>query len=70
MKALEFLTTLNPDSTITVPKEIAVQISQEPKIRVLVLIQEDQDQWAQLTTEQFGQGYAESDQIYDQLPSR
>ena len=38
-------------------------------IRVLVLLAEDatDQQWEQLTAEEFGQGYADTDAVYDQL---
>src|SRR5438067_286528 len=62
VKALEFLATLNPDSTITVPQDVAQQIAPQPQVRVLLLVPDDGDQWAQLTAEQFCQGYAESDE--------
>ncbi|MBI1929494.1 hypothetical protein HYR99_35270 [Candidatus Poribacteria bacterium] len=71
MKILEFQVHINPDHTVKVPPEIAAQIQQEQPIQVLFLIPEsteDQD-WAHLTAEQFLKGYAESDAIYDELPT-
>jgi hypothetical protein len=55
---------------LRVPPEFAAQLPADGSVRVLLLIAEDGDQeWARLTTEQFGQGYAEGDAIYDQLPA-
>jgi hypothetical protein len=69
MKALEFLTPINPDSTLTVPSEIAAQLPQGLAVRVLLLLPEDNEnqEWAKLTAEQFLQGYAASDRLYDSL---
>lgn len=69
MKALEFQASVNPDSTLSVPAEIAAQLPRGLRLRVLLLLpdgNEDQE-WAELTTEQFANGYSESDNIYDQL---
>jgi len=69
MKALEFWAHINPDYTLSIPPEVAIQIEKEQSVRVILLIpvsSEDQD-WAQLTTEQFLKGYAKSDAIYDEL---
>ena len=72
MKALEFQATLNPDRTIAVPERIANSIPPGQTVRVLVLIGEDDadQEWEQLAAWEFGQGYADSDAIYDQLSSR
>ena len=69
MKALEFQAYINPDYTLKVPPEVAEQIQQEQRVRVILLIpepEEDQD-WEQLTVQQFLKGYADSDAIYDEL---
>ncbi len=71
MKALEFQTQINPDRTLTLPDELAAQVQPEQAVRVILLIAEstEEQDWAQLTTEQFVNGYAESDAIYDDLPA-
>lgn len=69
MKALEFRAPVNPDSTLTIPAEIATQLPQGVAVRVLLLLPEDADnkEWADLTATQFLQGYSEIDSIYNQL---
>jgi hypothetical protein len=71
MLAHEFEGTINADRTLAVPEEIAARIPPGQPVRVLVLIHEptEEEEWRRLTTEQFLQGYAESDAIYDQLPT-
>jgi len=69
MKALEFQTRINPDHTLPLPPEIAMQIQHEQPVRVILLIPEsiDDQDWAHLTAEQFLKGYSDSDAIYDKL---
>jgi len=72
MKALEFEGSLNPDSTLTVPVQVANLLQPNQPVRVLLLIpdQTDSEAWSRLTAEQCLQGYAESDAIYDNVQSR
>lgn len=69
MRALEFVTRLDENSTLEVPSEVLDQIRQGQAIRVILLVPEanDEEEWATLTAEQFLAGYAESDSIYDDL---
>ena len=72
MKAVEFLTQLNPDRTLTVPSPLLGAIPLGQTVRVLVLFAEpdtDSD-WEQLAAEDFGQGYPDTDAIYDDLSAR
>jgi hypothetical protein len=69
MKAVEFETCLNPDQTLTVPPALAGAIPNDTRLRVLILIAENETEreWEQVAALDFGQGYADSDAIYDQL---
>jgi hypothetical protein len=71
MKAIEFESQMTSDHSLSVPAAVASGIPAECPIRVLVLIPEgDHDhQWENLAAIDFGQGYAESDAIYDNLPA-
>jgi len=72
MKAVEFQSALNPDRTLNVPSSVANCIPQGQTVRVLILIAESEtdQEWEQAAAVEFGQGYAASDAIYDQLSSR
>ena len=72
MKAIEFQSQINSDRTLTVPVTVMDSIPIGQTVRVLVLFAEkDTDlEWEKLTAEDFGQGYAETDAIYDQLSGR
>ena len=63
MKAIEFETTLNSDGMITVPEEFK-QSLYEKNMKIIVLY-EEKNEWNQLTTVQFLEGYDEEDAIYD-----
>src|SRR5262245_5343019 len=67
MKTLEFQATLGPGGTLTVPAEVAQQVPPEQPLRVIVLLPDsDEDrEWERFTAEQFLQGYADGDAIYD-----
>jgi hypothetical protein len=69
MRAVEFQSELSPNRTLSVPASVADRIPPGQTVRVLILIpegSEDQD-WEQLAAMEFGQGYADSDAIYDNL---
>ena len=71
MKTLEFDAQISPDSTLKVPGAFATQIEADQPVHVVLLVPEsgqDQD-WSRLTAEQFLKDYADSDAIYDDLPS-
>ncbi len=72
MKAFEFHTQIENGGTLTVPAEVAKQLSQESPLRVIVLVAEATDDeeeraWIRFGNEEFLKGYAESDAIYDDL---
>jgi hypothetical protein len=72
MKAVEFQAQLNSDQTLTLPASVMGTIPLGQTVRVLILYSEpDADaQWEQLAAEDFGQGYADTDAIYDELSAR
>ena len=68
MKALEFEAKVGPDQTLTIPQEAAEEVAPGMILRVLLLIPEkSKDQWSQVASEQFLEGYSDSDCIYDNL---
>lgn len=67
MKAIEFQSQLNADHSLSVPPSVAAGIPFLQPLRVLVLVPEaDEDQqWEHLAALEFGQGYADTDTIYN-----
>ncbi len=72
MRALEFQGSLQPDATLKVPEQLARQLAANQTLRVILLVPEDGEEldWERLTAAEFVQGYAPSDDIYDELPAR
>lgn len=71
MTSVEFWARINADGTLTVPPEIVARLEPEQPLRVILLTSQggDDREWATVTAEQFPQGYADTDAIYDELPA-
>ncbi len=69
MKALEFKATIDRDANLPVPSAIAAQIPKEVEVRVIVLLQTDDEDsdWVELTQRQFLEAYDGTDSIYDHV---
>ncbi len=72
MKALEFITQMNPDQTLSLPPGIARQLGSRDLLRVLLLVADTpaEPDWAESATEAFLNGYAETDASYDPLAGK
>jgi hypothetical protein len=67
MKAIEFTSQVRNNS-IRVPQHLSSELSGSKNLRVIVLYEEDdpeEDDFQNLSQEQFIKGYSESDSIYD-----
>ena len=64
MKALEFETALNESGMIAVPEAFKDSLFKK-RMKVIVLYEEEEDEWRQLAAEQFLKGYDDEDAIYD-----
>lgn len=71
MATWQFQSHLNPNQTVTVPPDVAAQLNPEATVHVVLITGDSKDDadWQRLATEQFFQGYAPGDDIYDQLPA-
>jgi len=67
----QFETNLNPDRTLTVPPDVAAQLGPDTTVHVVLFTGDaaEEADWQRLAAEQFFQGYAPGDDIYDQLPA-
>ncbi|MBW3597310.1 MAG: hypothetical protein KY475_08550 [Planctomycetes bacterium] len=67
MQHFEFEAYVNDAKTVKIPPEVAAQIERDRPVRIIVLVPDraEDKQWAELTAEQFLQGYADTDAIYD-----
>jgi bifunctional DNA-binding transcriptional regulator/antitoxin component of YhaV-PrlF toxin-antitoxin module len=70
MKAYEFAAAVSRTGGLTVPKSILRALPPSPKLRVMILVREPQDEsdeadWSRLTEQEFLRGYGEADSVYD-----
>jgi hypothetical protein len=70
MTALEFQASLASDGSLKVPREVAAQLEDVASFRVLVLVNDEEEEdaaWRRLGMEQFLKDDAVGDSIYDNL---
>jgi len=70
MKALEFETRLHSSDAIEIPELYQDQLSVDQNVRVIVLIDDNEDKdsgWRDTVTKQFFAGYTDADAEYDKL---
>ena len=67
MKAYEYYAEVLPDGHLSVPEDIRKRLKKDSKVRVMLLLEDDDAAWDELTMSQFMAGYSEQDSIYDSL---
>jgi hypothetical protein len=67
MKAYEYYGEILPDGHLSLPEDLKDKLKADSKIRVMLLFDEDEKAWDQLSMSQFLKGYSEKDAIYDNL---
>lgn len=68
MKALEFESRITDTTRIAVPNEVAQEIPAGASVRVIALLESDEDEvWRQAGIEAFAAAYADEDSVYEEL---
>ena len=67
MKAYEYYGEILPDGHLSLPEDLKDKLKTDSRIRVMLLLDEDEKAWDNLTMSQFLKGYSEKDAIYDNL---
>ena len=67
MKAYEYFGEILPDGHLSLPEDLKEKLKTDSKIRVMLLLDEDEKAWGNLATSQFLKRYSERDAIYDKL---
>jgi hypothetical protein len=67
MKAVEFKGKLSDEDNMVVPGEIARQIPAGSNLRVILLWDDDGDDWLRIGKERFADAYAPEDVVYEKL---
>lgn len=67
MKAYEYMAEVLPDGHLSVPDALKDKLTGESKIRVMLLLEDEEAMWHNFTMSSFLKGYSEKDAIYDSL---
>lgn len=67
MKAYEYLAEILPDGHLSIPEDLKGKLSGESKIRVMLLLEDENAQWSNFTVAEFIKGYPEKDSMYDSI---
>jgi len=67
MKAYEYLAEILPDGHLSIPDTLKDKLTGESKIRVMLLLEDEESMWRNFTVAEFMKGYSEKDAIYDSL---
>lgn len=67
MKAYEYYAEVLPDGHLTIPENLRKKVKADSRVRVMLLLEDDDAEWDKLTMSQFEKGYSDKDSIYDDL---
>lgn len=67
MKAYEYYAEILPDGHLSLPEDLRRKLKQDSKVRVMLLLEDDDRQWEKLSVSEFIAGYDEKDSMYDAL---
>lgn len=67
MKAYEYYADVLTDGHLSIPKDLQDKLKPESKVRVMLLLDEEDAAWNNFAMSQFLRGYSEEDAVYDKL---
>ena len=67
MEAYEYVAQVNSDGLFSIPEHLVEKVTKASKVRVMLLIENDDDSWGKFTMSEFFKGYSEMDTAYDGL---
>lgn len=67
MQAYEYYAEVLQDGHLSVPEELKARLKPESKVRVMLLLNDEETQWNNFTVSQFMAGYSGKDALYDSL---
>jgi hypothetical protein len=67
MKAYEYYAEILPDGHLSIPEKLKSLLTGESKIRVMLLLEDEEATWRNFTVAEFIKGYSEKDAMYDSL---
>ena len=67
MKAYEYYAEVLSDGHLSVPESLKEKLRPDAKVRVMLLLEDEETDWNNFAMSQFLKGYSEKDSIYDKL---
>ncbi|MEN6423120.1 MAG: hypothetical protein ABFD76_14365 [Smithella sp.] len=67
MKAYEYLAEVLPDGHLSMPENIKNILKPNSKVRVMLMLEDEEAEWSRMAANQFLKGYADKDAAYDNL---
>lgn len=67
MKAYEYYAEVLPDGHLSIPKGLKDKLKPDSKVRIMLLLDDEETAWNNFSMSQFLHGYSEKDAIYDNL---
>ncbi|MCF6156137.1 MAG: hypothetical protein E3K36_13040 [Candidatus Brocadia sp.] len=67
MKAYEYYADVLPDGHLSILENLKEKLKPDSKVRVMLLLDEEEAVWNNFAMTQFLKGYSEKDFIYDKL---
>jgi hypothetical protein len=67
MKAYEYEGKVLPDGHLSIPEDLKDKLKSDAKIRVMLLVDDEETAWDKMSMSQFLKGHSEKDTIYDNL---
>jgi len=67
MKAYEYYGEVLPDGHLSLPADVREKLTGDSRVRVVLLLEDEDADWREFTMSQFLKDYAEKDSVYDDL---
>ncbi len=67
MKAYEYYADVLSDGHLSIPENLKDKLKPDSKVRIMLLLEDENSVWNKFTVSQFMNGYSEKDTIYDSL---
>jgi len=67
VKAYEYYADVLSDGHLSIPENLKDKLKPDSKVRIMLLLEDENSVWNKFTISQFMNGYSEKDAIYDSL---
>ncbi|HAP66773.1 MAG TPA: hypothetical protein DCQ99_02940 [Nitrospinae bacterium] len=67
MKAYEYYADVLSDGHLSIPENLKDKLKPDSKVRIMLLLDDENSVWNKFTVSQFMNDYSEKDAIYDSL---